>query len=33
MMFWNGFVYGCLAVILAEIIGVIIYATKGGNKK
>jgi hypothetical protein len=33
MMFWNGFGYGCLAVILAEIIGVIIYATKGGNKK
>lgn len=27
-MFWNGFAIGCLTVIVAEIIGIIIYAVK-----
>lgn len=31
-MFWNGFVYGCLAVILAEIIGIIVYTIKKTKK-
>jgi hypothetical protein len=33
MMFWNGFATGCLAVIVSEIIGIIAYAVKRGNKK
>jgi hypothetical protein len=30
-MFWNGFAVGCLAVIVAEIIGIIVYAVKRGK--
>ena len=32
-MFWYGFTVGCLAVIVAEITGIIVYANKRGNKK
>ena len=30
-MFWNGFTVGCLAVIVAEIFGIIVYAVKRGK--
>lgn len=32
-MFWHGFTVGCLAVILAEIVGVMVYAIKKGGDK
>ena len=32
-MFWYGFTVGCLAVIIAEISGMIVYAIKRGKKK
>ena len=32
-MFWYGFTVGCLAIILAEIVGILAYAIKRGGKK
>lgn len=31
-MFWYGFSVGCLAIIVAEIIGIIVYAIKKTKK-
>lgn len=31
--FWNGFVYGCFATALIEIVAVVVYAVKRGGKK
>ena len=30
-MFWSGFAVGCLAVLVAEIIGIVAYALKRGK--
>ena len=31
--FWNGFVYGCFATAIAEIVALVVYAIKRGGKK
>lgn len=31
--FWNGFVYGFFATLLAEIVALVVYAIKRGGKK
>ena len=31
--FWNGFVYGCFATVLIEIVALVVYALKRGGKK
>lgn len=31
--FWNGFVYGCFATVLFEIVALVVYAVKKGGKK
>ena len=31
--FWSGFVYGCSATVLIEIVAVVVYAVKRGGKK
>ena len=31
--FWNGFAYGCLAVIVVEIAAVVAYAFKRGGRR
>ena len=30
-MFWYGFTVGCFAVIVAEVVGIIVYAIKNGG--
>ena len=30
---WNGFVYGCFATVLIEIVALVVYAVKRGGKK
>lgn len=32
-MFLYGFTVGCLAIILAEVVGVLVYVNKRGGKK
>lgn len=31
--FWNGFVYGCVATVIAETVALVVYAVKRGGKK
>ena len=31
--FWNGFVYGCFATVLGEILALVVYAIRRGGKK
>ena len=31
--FWNGFVYGCFATVLGEILAFVVYAIRRGGKK
>lgn len=31
--FWNGFVYGCFATVLIEIVALVVYVIKKGGKK
>ena len=31
--FWNGFVYGCFATVLIEVVALVVYAIKRGGKK
>ena len=31
--FWNGFVYGCFATVLIEVVAFVVYAIKIGGKK
>lgn len=31
--FWNGFVYGCFATVLIEIVALVVYALNKGGKK
>lgn len=32
-MFWSGFAFGCLTIILAEVFGITVYAVKKGERK
>lgn len=31
--FWGGFVYGCFATVLIEIVALVVYAIKIGGEK
>lgn len=31
--FLNGFVYGCFATVIAEVVALVVYAIKRGGKK